>query len=503
MKPRFPLSFPAAHLSITSKLTLLLLASTAVTVLAVTSYYGYVRRNDEIHQTILTTLAERCAAVHRRIDMTTPLTTSDRSAVKEFISLVEPVAAALERGGAVDGQYRSPLPRGVAAVFSESAEHWPRTRKRLLAFVNADPAHEEVERERLHRIFPVYQAAVDRTNRAMIRRGMALGDHMRSTLLLIVSVNGVFLVAGLWAARKYIVTPVLRVERAACRIAAGESSEAVPVTSADELGRLANAFNQMTSKLSASIDAMRSSETALARKADELEKANSELEQYAYAAAHDLQEPLRTVTTYSQMLRVRCREQLSSDAALYLSYVESGAARMRTLVRDLLSYSQAVHRAEARVPVDCAAAVQAAVRNCSVAIEETQARVLHDSLPTVLADTTEIELVFQNLISNAVKYRRDGAPPEVHITGEVQGQTCTFRVRDNGVGIDPAYHERIFGLFKRLHGPQIPGTGVGLALTRKIVEKHGGRIWVESQPGEGTTFILTLPVAESGVAAVA
>jgi light-regulated signal transduction histidine kinase (bacteriophytochrome) len=249
------------------------------------------------------------------------------------------------------------------------------------------------------------------------------------------------------------------------------------------------------------MDALRSSEAELARKAAELGEANTELEQYAYAASHDLQEPLRTVTTYSQLLRARCGEQLSEDGVLYLSYIESGAARMRTLVRDLLTYSRSADISRTHVPVDADAALRAAVAGCTVAAEETSATIRHDALPRVLAERTELELVFQNLISNAIKYRRPGTAPDIEVTAETHEDTCVFRVRDNGIGIDPAYHDRIFGLFKRLHGPQVPGTGLGLALTRRIIEKHGGRIRVDSRPGEGATFEFTL--RRAGEAAVA
>ena len=488
--------------SITVKLTGLLLASMLGTLLAVASYYGYVRRNDDSHLEIVQSLSDRCRVLHRRIDTPSPLTTRDRNDLRDFVAAAEPVMVALERGGPVAGRYRAPLPTEIGALFTEATGDWPQAQRQILALAAAEPENEAAARERLHRVFPQYQAAIDRVAKAMGRRSLALREHMRTTLLLIVSVNGVFLLTGLCAARRFIVGPVLAVERAARRVAAGEYSHVVPVASDDEIGRLAGSFNRMSHELATTIAALRSSEAALARKADELEKVNVELEQYAYAAAHDLQEPLRTVTTYSQMLRVRCQAHLSPDGITYLSFLEAGAARMRGLVRDLLSYSRAAHQAETRRPVDCNTAVDAAMANCGVAIDEMGAKVRCEPLPAVLAEPTEIELVFQNLISNAIKYRSE-EPPEVEITSEIHGDTCTFRVRDNGIGIDPAYHDRIFGLFKRLHGMHAPGTGVGLALTRKIIEKHGGRIWVESELGHGATFVFTLPLAEVAVPATA
>lgn len=318
---------------------------------------------------------------------------------------------------------------------------------------------------------------------------------MWHTLLVICGVNGAFLILGVWAARRLIAAPILSLKEGADSVAGGNYSREVPVLTNDEIGDLATAFNRMRTELDITVKALRKSQQELASKASELAAVNTDLEQYAYAVSHDLQEPLRTVAAYSQLLSNRYHHQLDSAANDYLQFIMTGAERMQRLVVDLLSYSRVLHHtAEGVAAVDSAAALESAVASCAAAIAETGARVYHADLPAVLADATEVELVFQNLMTNSLKYR-SAAPPEIHVTAAIENGTCTFRFRDNGAGIKPEYHERVFGLFKRLHGRDIPGTGVGLALVRKVIEKHGGRIWVESEEGNGATFVFTMPTA--------
>lgn len=226
----------------------------------------------------------------------------------------------------------------------------------------------------------------------------------------------------------------------------------------------------------------------------ELRSANRDLEQFAYSASHDLQEPLRTVNLYSELLGKRYGGKLDGQALEFLDYLRKGASRMEMLVRDLLAYTQTTRSEPPAKPCDASAVLEEALQNLTVAIAEAGASVEFDPLPAVLMQPTQLQQLFQNLIGNAIKYRRPGVPPVVHISARRQNAEWIFSISDNGIGIEPEYKERIFGLFKRLHtGDQYAGTGIGLALCQRIVERHRGRIWVESEPGKGSTFYFTVP----------
>ena len=234
-------------------------------------------------------------------------------------------------------------------------------------------------------------------------------------------------------------------------------------------------------------------EEALKEKTEELARSNRELEQFAYVASHDLQEPLRTVTNFVQLLAKRYQGKLDSNADDFIRFAVDGAMRMWTLINDLLAYSRVGTRSQTFEPINCETILQEALDNLRVTIEESGAVVTHDSLPTVMADSLQLGQLFQNLIGNAIKFRGDERP-RIHISARRNDNGWTFSVRDNGIGIAPEFRKRIFIIFQRLHGPQqYPGTGIGLAVCKKIVERHGGRIWVESEPGKGSTFYFTLP----------
>ncbi|HTI51322.1 MAG TPA: PAS domain S-box protein, partial [Planctomycetaceae bacterium] len=237
---------------------------------------------------------------------------------------------------------------------------------------------------------------------------------------------------------------------------------------------------------------------ALAQQQRELERSNRELEQFAYAASHDLQEPLRAVSGYCQLLQRRFQGQLDPRAEEYIAEAVSGARRMQALIEGLLAYSRVGRHGNPFVATDAETAFARAVTNLEAAIAEGRAVVTHDPLPTVIADATQLMQLFQNLIGNAIKYRGDEAP-QVHVSAEQREHEWLFSVRDNGIGIAPQYRERIFVIFQRLHTrSEYPGTGIGLAICQRIIERHGGRIWVESEPGQGSTFFFSLPVAAGG-----
>jgi light-regulated signal transduction histidine kinase (bacteriophytochrome) len=231
----------------------------------------------------------------------------------------------------------------------------------------------------------------------------------------------------------------------------------------------------------------------LEQRAAELARSNAELEQFAYVASHDLQEPLRMVTSYVQLLARRYRGQLSAEAEEFIGFVVAGVARMQALINDLLAFSRVGSRTRPLEPTPCGALVDQAIANLQVSIRESHAEVTRDELPTVRADPSQLGQIFQNLIANAIKFR-SAQPPRIHISARRQQDGHVFSVTDNGIGVDPQYADRIFVIFQRLHPQsQYPGTGIGLAVCKKIVERHGGRIWVESQPGAGATFSFTIP----------
>jgi PAS domain S-box-containing protein len=224
-----------------------------------------------------------------------------------------------------------------------------------------------------------------------------------------------------------------------------------------------------------------------------LARSNTDLEQFAYAASHDLQDPLRAVIGCLQLLQQRYAGQLDARGEEFIHHAVDGGHRMQTLLHDLLQYSRVSTRGDAFKPTDCTTLLLQALANLKVALEESSAVVTHDPLPIVLADATQLLQVFQNLLGNALKFHT-AAPPIVHISAERHEDAWVFAVRDNGIGIEAQYVERIFAVFQRLHTRrEYPGTGIGLALCKKIVERHGGRIWVESELGKGAMFAFTLP----------
>jgi PAS domain S-box-containing protein len=238
------------------------------------------------------------------------------------------------------------------------------------------------------------------------------------------------------------------------------------------------------------------SEEHLVKTVGELKRSNDELEHFAYVASHDLQEPLRMVASYTQLLAKRYRGRLDSDADEFIAYAVDGSTRMQQLIKDLLAYSRAGTGGTELVKISSEKALEVALASLRLTIQESGAVVSHDSLPYIMTDDSQLALVFQNLIGNAIKYRSAEAP-RIHVSTSTNGgNERIFSVRDNGLGIDPQYFTRIFVLFQRLHGrEEFEGTGIGLAICKKILERLGGRIWVESQPDKGSTFHFALPEA--------
>jgi PAS domain S-box-containing protein len=262
--------------------------------------------------------------------------------------------------------------------------------------------------------------------------------------------------------------------------------------SRDKDARLVGLVSTVASQLGALIE-RKQSEEALQLRAEELARSNAELEQFAYVASHDLQEPLRMVASYTQLLARRYGERLDDDAHEFIGYAVEGVTRMQQLIHDLLAFSRVGTHGEAFQATALDAVLERVLRDLEPAIEAGGAHVTSDPLPVVSADAAQLAQVFQNLIVNALKFHGSELP-HIHISATPGEIGWVISVRDNGIGIEPEFFSRIFAIFQRLHSrAQYPGTGIGLSICKKVVERHGGRIWVQSEPGQGTAFFFSLP----------
>ena len=327
---------------------------------------------------------------------------------------------------------------------------------------------------------------------AVSRQGQRRAEE-RSDLAVGVALGAFGLVvagaAGLgYFLRRAVVRPVLDVAEASRRLSDGDLSTRVPASRDDEIGDLARAFNGMAEWL-------QSSRRQLAARTADLERSNTELEQFASITSHDLQAPLVTISMYAELLERKYGRELDG-AGPFIDVIRQSTVQARELIRDLLEFSRTGRGEPELESVPVAEVVARALDGTRGAVEQAGARVTVHPLPTVCADRSSLCRVFQNLIGNAVKFS-DEAHPEVEIGAERDGAFWRFNVRDNGIGMDPEHSERIFEPFKRLHGEErYPGTGIGLAVCQRIVAQHGGRIWVESRPGEGSLFSFTLPATQ-------
>ncbi|HXC92850.1 MAG TPA: ATP-binding protein [Geobacteraceae bacterium] len=240
------------------------------------------------------------------------------------------------------------------------------------------------------------------------------------------------------------------------------------------------------------ITARKQADEKIMRVLADLQRSNKELEQFAYVASHDLQEPLRMVSSYTQLLAERYQDKLDDKANLFIHYAVDGAVRMQQLINDLLAFSRIGTKGKSMEPVDAGAVLREAIQNLKMNIEETKTTITNDKLPEVRADASQLVQLFQNLIGNAIKFRGE-VSPHIHMDAKDEGIEWLFSVRDNGIGIDPQFADKVFVIFQRLHTrEEYPGSGIGLAICKKIVERHGGRIWFESEPDKGATFYFTI-----------
>lgn len=312
-----------------------------------------------------------------------------------------------------------------------------------------------------------------------------------------------FVILMMWASAEWleglILLPVERLRDGAIRIGQGDLTHRIEFVRNDEMGQVAVAFNQMATELAElyeSLEQKIAERTAqLEEQTNELARSNAELAQFAYVASHDLQEPLRMITSYLQLLQRRYAGQFDKDAGEFIAFAVDGAARMQQLIRDLLTYSRAGTRTQPLRTADCQVILQQVLDNLQMAIAESGVHITYEPLPTVVGDPTSLGQLLQNLLANGMKFRSERTPAiHVGVRHLAPSQEWLFTVADNGIGIEHEYYERIFLIFQRLHTrSEYPGTGIGLAICKKIVDRHGGRIWVESVVGQGTTFYFTIP----------
>ena len=302
----------------------------------------------------------------------------------------------------------------------------------------------------------------------------------------------------LWRAlARWVLHPLDSLADQTRQVTAGEFDRPIEPVGPPEIMVVAGDTDAMRRRIRSELAAMEEAREQLASQAEELARSNADLEQFAYVASHDLQEPLRKVTSFCQLLQRRYQGQLDERADQYIEFAVDGAKRMQLLINDLLAFSRVGRTTEAFEPVDLDEALDRALRNLETAIDEATAEVVRKGpLPEVDGDPSLLAALFQNLIANALKFRSD-APPRVEISAAQHNGDWSFRVADNGIGIDEAYAERVFVIFQRLHAKELyPGTGIGLALCKKIVEFHGGRIWIDTDVPEGTAVCWTLPVQQ-------
>jgi light-regulated signal transduction histidine kinase (bacteriophytochrome) len=306
--------------------------------------------------------------------------------------------------------------------------------------------------------------------------------------------------------RRGITRPLDRLSADARMVAAGHLDHLIAATGPSDLRVLADDVEGMRHRLSAELIVADERRRLLDEQTEELRRSNAELEQFAYVASHDLQEPLRKVASFCQLLQRRYGGQLDERADQYIGFAVDGATRMQVLINDLLTFSRVGRVSNRLGPVDLEQAFAAALDSLSLAVAEAGAEITRDPLPAVHGDRTQLGMLLQNLIGNAVKFRDPDRPPRIHLAAEQDGETWRFAVADNGIGIGPEYAERVFVIFQRLHTKETyPGTGIGLALCRKIVEFHGGTIAVdpEHRPGTRITFSLRTVAPTPVEAAVA
>jgi signal transduction histidine kinase len=336
----------------------------------------------------------------------------------------------------------------------------------------------------------VHLARVRSAGRTRLRH---TASYLTVTFAAIVVLAAVGLIGVVAALRLIVTVPLRRVGRGVRRASRGDFEHAIEGHGPRDVVFLAEDVDSMRRRIVAELSSARVAHAQLDAQARELAQSNAELEQFAYVASHDLQEPLRKVASFCQLLEQRYKGQLDERGEQYIAFAVDGAKRMQQLINDLLAFSRVGHPTGAQQVVDCDEVLRHALASLATAIEESGAEIVAGPLPRVHGEASLLAAVFQNLVGNALKFRGE-APPRIAIGAERDGEMWRFTCSDDGIGIEPDYAERIFMIFQRLHPKEAyAGTGIGLALCRKIVEHHGGRIWLDTESASGTSFCFTLP----------
>jgi len=356
------------------------------------------------------------------------------------------------------------------------------------------------------------EALVDQLDRAVAgevvtdaerdRAERRLDDKTQQLVVLALAAGGIAAAAAvsLWQVLdRAVLGPLDQLGEQTRLVTGGAFDRAIAPTGPPEIKALAGDIDAMRRRIRSELAVVSEAQEQLAAQAEELARSNADLEQFAYVASHDLQEPLRKVTSFCQLLERRYRGQLDERADQYIDFAVDGAMRMQRLINDLLAFSRVGRTSEGFEPVACDDVLDRALANLDGMVTEAGATLVRRPLPLVAGDPTLLVALFQNLLGNAVKFR-GSEPPCIEIGAEADGDEWSFRFADNGIGIDEAHAERVFVIFQRLHSKErYPGTGIGLALCKKIVEFHGGRIWLDAGIGTGVAVRFTLPVAVQGV----
>jgi signal transduction histidine kinase len=400
-------------------------------------------------------------------------------------------------------------PRGRAdlATVRRLADRWQEQWARPIAQADPEEALPLAERRATagNTAFDALRDAMARQQEHLQQEQSAARDDLRraltvrnAALAVIAAVIALTAALVFEALRRGISAPLALLAHGAREVGSGRFDRPITVTGPADLRQLGADVESMRRRLLAELEFSERSRRLLDEQATDLKRSNTELEQFAYVASHDLQEPLRKVSSFTQLLQRRYGGQLDERADQYIDFAVDGANRMQVLINDLLAFSRVGRVHNDHALVDLAQIVDRTLDTLSVAVEESGARIAHDPLPTVVGDATQLGMLWQNLLSNSIKFRRPDVPPEIRITVERADDFWEFAVADNGIGIDPEFQEKVFVIFQRLHTRDAyPGTGIGLAMCKKVVEFHGGNIRIDPGHTTGTRVVFTLPVEHS------
>ncbi|MFG2430713.1 CHASE3 domain-containing protein [Streptomyces sp. NPDC048590] len=389
---------------------------------------------------------------------------------------------------------------------ADAAEQW-RTRRAepLIAAVRASGPtgassapilRSKAEFDALRSLYATQQGRLDDV-RDQVREQLDDARTTRDQVLFALVVGFVLAVVSLSVLLQRVVgRPLAALTEASHRVRAGAFDNRIEVRGPSDVSAVAAAAEDMRRRLVAELAESQDRETLLSEQTAELRRSNSELEQFAYVASHDLQEPLRKVASFCQLLEKRYGDELDDRGRQYIDFAVDGAKRMQVLINDLLTFSRVGRVQQSWKPVDLDASLDRALSNLTLAVEDSGATVVRDApLPELLGEATSLTMVWQNLIGNAIKFRRDDVPCRITVGCVQEGENWHLSVADNGIGIAPEFADKVFIIFQRLHArDEYEGTGIGLSLCRKIIEFHGGRIWLDPEPSEGTLIHFTLPV---------